>query len=313
MKGIAVALLTALVAAVGAGGASAAPAAYRWVDDDGVVNYSDRAPQPRAASPTRHSREAIDELLSLSGLRRQAVAITARIRAEFHQQHGRLTPQDLERAERITAARMRTDAVYGLIADGVGKRADAAKMAAALAWFRSSPGRRITEREVAFSRSGDVEQEIARYVGRLEGSPPGRERVALLQRLDAAGRASETSLDVSLAVVRSLASTLEPHLPAERRLGPRQLESRLRAAREEALGQVRRLSFLAMLFVYRDVSDGDLEAYARFAESEAGQWYVDAVSGAFVDAVAVVVRGAAAELLQAVPPRRWLQAGETRL
>ncbi|OGL02427.1 MAG: hypothetical protein A3E31_10405 [Candidatus Rokubacteria bacterium RIFCSPHIGHO2_12_FULL_73_22] len=317
-------LLIALGAGLLAGGTPADAATYRWVDDNGVVTYSDRPPQPREAPPAPAAasaadatapgavaadRATIDELLDVSGLKRQLAPITTRIRSEFHAQHGQLAARDLARAEQITARHVRTETVYGLIAEGVGKRSDAAKLAAALAWYRSPVGRRITELEVAFSRSSGTEREIERYVGRLQQSPPARERLALVQRLDAAGRATETSLDVSIAIIRSLASAVDPYLPAERRLSRSQLESRIRQVRAQVFEQVRRLSFVMMLFIYRDVSDADLARYVAFAESEPGQWYVSAVSGAFVDAVGGIARGAATDLVRAVPPERWQQGG----
>jgi len=322
------ALLLVLGAGLLVGGAPADAATYRWVDENGVVTYSDRPPQPRAAPPAPDTpaadtpapdaaapgvvageRAAVDALLDISGLKRQLAAITTRIRNEFHQQHGQLTAQDFAQAEQIAARHVRTESVYGLIAAGVGKRADATKLEAALAWYRSPLGRRITEIEVAFSVSRSVERELERYVGRLQARPPERERVALVARLDAAGRATETSLDVSMAIIRSLASAVDPYLPAERRLGPSQLESRIREVRAQAFEQVRRVSLVMMLFLYRDVPDADLARYVRFAESEAGQWYVSAVSRAFVDAVGAVARGAATDLVKAVPPKRWQQQG----
>ena len=314
-------LLIVLGAGLLAGGAPADAATYRWVDENGVVTYSDRPPQPREAPPAPDTpaadtpgavagdRAAIDALLDVSGLKRQLAGITTRIRTEFHQQHGQLTAQDFAQAEQIAARHVRSESVYGLIAEGVGKRADATKLQAALGWYRSPLGRRITEIEVAFSTSGGVEREIERYIGRLRQRPPERERVALVARLDAAGRATETSLDVSMAIIRSLAAAVDPYLPAERRLGRSQLESRIREVRAQAFEQVRRLSLVMMLFLYRDVPDADLARYVRFAESEAGQWYVSAVSRAFVDAVGAVARGAATDLVRAVPPQRWQQQG----
>jgi len=293
------------------------------VSRDGVVIYSDRPPQPGdlpkaepggAAAPAAPSagREAVDDLLARSGFRDQVVAIAGRLRAEFHRRHGHLVPPDMRLAHEISSARLRPEAFYEALVVELATRIDEERMADALTWFDSPAGRKIArlEREAAHARDGA--EELGRFVARLRAEPPRPERVALAQRLDAAGRATETSIEASLSLLRSLAVAVSPYLPLGQGGAPGEVEGLIQRVRAQALSQTRQMSWVMMLFAYRQLSDPELTQYVEFAESGPGQWYLDAVGRSFVEAVGAVTRGAASELVEAVPPVRWHPAPERR-
>ena len=56
-----------------------------------------------------------------------------------------------------------------------------------------------------------------------------------------------------------------------------------------------------MLSAYRSLSEQELEQYAQFVESEAGQWYMSVMNNTLVTAVDVAAEATAAELVTAVP------------
>jgi hypothetical protein len=245
-------------------------------------------PAARVERPSEATSAAVDELLEVSALRAHLDAIAGGIRAQL--QTGGLGARDRALVERIAARHFDAEMLYARLRVEVGRNVETGRLDAALAWYRSPLGRRITRHEVAAIAGGRA------------GAPvPSEARIELVQRLDERGGASETALDVAMALARSLARAAEPLRPAHLRLTPDQLEDRLARARTEALAPIRITCLGNMLFAYRELSDDELAEYVRFVESPAGQWYAATLNQALVDAASVAAELAAVELLTLVP------------
>ena len=128
---------------------------------------------------------------------------------------------------------------------------------------------------------------------------PGR--LALVERLDAGLGASETTVDVTVAIVLSLVRAFQPTLPALETLSRGQLDEQVALARNRTLARLRPAYIAAMLVAYRNLSDAELAEYLRFVESKAGQWYLSQTNSALLRAVEVAAGATAAELATALP------------
>ena len=150
---------------------------------------------------------------------------------------------------------------------------------AALAWFRSPLARRVValERE-ALEPARASEFEV--FAAGLVANRPSEWRLSLLARLDAAGLATETSLDLALAVLGSLARARDPQAP------PARIAQGLLELRDRMSWRVRQATLLGMLFAYRGLADEELERLVGFVESDAGQWFVNATSEVIVGGLA---------------------------
>jgi len=135
----------------------------------------------------------------------------------------------------------------------------------------------------------------------IERKQASYERIALVERLDAVGGASETTVDVTLSIVRSLTRAFQPVLPASARVSSAQLEEQIATARSRTLEQIRGACLVSMLLAYRSLTDQELAEYVRFAESEAGHWYMSVMNSALLAAVDVAAAATASELATAVP------------
>lgn len=274
------AVIAALVVSVGL--AAAAPGPVR---DTGV-------PTSRAERPAAATTASADELLELSGLPVQLAAISAGIRAHLLGTHGRLGAADRAIIDRIAARHFSPEMLYVRMRLDFERRVEPARLESALAWYRSPLGRRITRAEIAAIASSG-EGVVIPW--------PSDARLEAVRRLDASGGASETAVDVTLAILRSLTRALEPFRPAHLRQSADQLEDRLARVRTEALTPIRIACLQGMLFAYRNLADAELDEYVRFMESATGQWYASAMNGALVGAVSVAAELAAAELVALLP------------
>ena len=254
---------------------------------DAGATYSD--------SPSPAELRALDHLLERSGLKGQLETLSAGVRAQFLR--GQLRDQDRITIDRIVLAHFNAEVLYSRVALELARDVDAAKLAEALAWYDSPLGRRVTAVELAARFAGERNASAA-----PEADRPSAGRVALVERLDAGLGASETTVDITVAVVRSLVEALQPSLPALANLSRSQLDEQLAVARNRTLAVFKPAYIAGMLVAYQSLSDAELAAYLRFVESEAGRWYMSQTNRALLRAIEVAARATAAELTPALPP-----------
>ncbi len=253
-------------------------------------SHEEPGPAARLERPSQSTTVTADELLELSGLRAQLVALEVGIRAQLLTARPGLSPEDRAVIERIVARHFDAGVLYTRIRLAFTRDLMASDLNRALAWFRSPLGRRITRSEVDAINAP------------REAPPwPSERRIELVQRLDERGGASETMLEVAVNLVRSLDRAAAPFRPAHLHLTAEQLESRLARTRTEVLAPIRMTCIQNMLFAYRGLDDAELARYLVFVESLAGQWYVTRMNAALIDAVGASADLAAVELVTLVP------------
>jgi hypothetical protein len=280
------AILAVLGTAFLAWGAPAAAAVSR-PDDSRAVTSSDRQSEIDGG--------ALDTLLERSGLKVQLESLSAGVRVQFLLGRGRLSGDDRLTIDRIVSGRFSAAALYARIRLEFEQNLESAKLAKALEWYDSPLGQRITGLELAslVSDGGQTPD--------FENDRPSERRLDLIRRLDTGGGASDTTVDVTMAIVRSLTRAFQPGLPAVARLSRGQLEHELTQVRSLTLERIRRACLLNMLTAYRDLTDQELEQYVRFVESEGGQWYMSVMNGTLLIAVDAAAEATATELAAAVP------------
>ena len=289
--------------------ASGSAGSYRWVDRDGNVTHSDRPPRPEDVAPEGHP--SVERLLDATGLKHQARLVAFQTRETLHGNLGGQDAADRERVGAITGRHLHPDAFYGLLRSEFSRHVDEARLNETLAWYGTPIGRRVAVAEVRHYAS-DHRRELEEFIAGLVANRPSPARLALLGRLDAAAGATEGSLDLFVAINRSILRVVAPFLPVGQRLGAGQLESQARQIRLHLQEALKQLNLVTMLFLYQGLTDDELRGYIEFMESEAGAWYGAAARRAIVATVATAVERTAAELVRVVPPERWVGGGLTR-
>jgi len=258
-----------------------------------------RAADSSAATGSERRSEtdarALDTLLERSGLKVQLESLSAGVRVQFLLGQGRLSGEDRLTIDRIVSQRFSAGSLYARMRLEFEKNLESARLAKALEWYDSPLGKRITGLELAslIPDGGPAPD--------FENVRPSERRLDLLRRLDSGGGASDTTVDVTMAIVGSLTRAFQPALPAVARLSRGQLEHELTQVRNLTLERIRRACLLNMLSAYRDLTDDELEQYVRFVESEGGQWYMSVMNGTLLIAVDAAAEATATELAAAVP------------
>ncbi len=123
------------------------------------------------------------------------------------------------------------------------------------------------------------------YVHQLGNEPAPASRLALIERLDQANRASDFSVDIQTSLFKAVFSAVDPIMEPEMRLGEGELERMVGEIRESLGEDIRNRTQASYLYAFRDVPDSDLETYVRLCESEPHRWAIQLLGNAMISAL----------------------------
>jgi len=273
---------------------------YRWVNEQGIVTYSDQPPQVR---PVEGEREAlIGEALEISGTKKSLETIPAHIRAQFEARQTPLKPEEKARVVKILGDAFRPDVLYGAVRGAFRTNYDPQRMNFVIGQLRTPLFRKIAALEVAASEPG-ARQDLERFTIGLQGDIPQPARVALVQRYEASMRSAELQIEMGVVAFRAVTRSLEPVLPSEKRLTAREADSAERSLRAQQDGLVR-AALVRWLYTFRSLTDEELAEYVAFAETDAGRWFVATQRKGLLDAMRTAMDAAARQMAAAFPAKR---------
>ncbi|HCN64663.1 MAG TPA: hypothetical protein DIT33_14895 [Pseudomonas sp.] len=151
----------------------------------------------------------------------------------------------------------------------------------ALAFFQTELGRKIVAAELLATRRDQLAKH-AQGLPRVEASAT---RQLLINHLSNALPASEAGAEVTLAIAGVAADSLSAMIPGL--LGSTQVQGALNGQRQRLMEQIAGELDNTLLYVYRDLSDPELEEFVTFAESPDGKTYYLAALAAIRAGLAV--------------------------
>ena len=151
----------------------------------------------------------------------------------------------------------------------------------ALRFFQSPLGRKIINAEVLATQR----EQLAQYANGVPRSQAGATRRQLIGQLAQALPATEAGAEVSLALASVAADSLSQMLPGL--LGGGQAQTMLDNQRQRLMEQVASDLDNSLLFVYRELSEPELQAFVSFAQSNDGKAYYQAALAALRAGLAV--------------------------
>ncbi|BBT14245.1 hypothetical protein WP8S17C03_02940 [Metapseudomonas otitidis] len=151
----------------------------------------------------------------------------------------------------------------------------------ALAFFQSPLGRKVTAAEVLATRRDQLAKN-ANGLPRMEASAT---RQLQVRHLAQALPAREAGAEVSLALAGVAADSLSQMLPGL--LGGGQAQGMLDGQRQRLMEQIGNDLDNTLLYVYRGLSDPEMEEFVTFAESREGRAYYQAALAAVRASLAV--------------------------
>jgi len=281
-------------------GALAEAKTYRWVNDQGVVVYSDQPPQVRPGDKERDA--LIAEALEISGTKKALETIPAQIRAQYDARQSPVRPEDKARVIRILTDAFRPDVLYSAVRSAFRSNFDAQRMDVVMDKLRSPLFRKIAALELAAGEPG-ARQDLERFAMGLQSDIPPPARVALIQRHEAVMRSADLQIEMAIIASQAVSRSLEPVLtPAQRPTG-RESDAAERKLRSQQ-DPLTRAALVRWLYTYRALTSEELATYVEFGESDAGRWFAATQRKGLLDAMRAAMDTAARHMASAFPAKR---------
>lgn len=151
----------------------------------------------------------------------------------------------------------------------------------ALQFFQSPLGRKIVTAELTATRP----DQLAKNAQGLPKMQVSDNRLLIIGHLTNALPAKEAGAEVSLAIAGVAADSLSSMIPGL--MGGGSTQGMLEGQRQRLMAQIANDMSNTLLYVYRDLSDSELEEFSTFAESTEGQAYYQAALAAIRAGLAV--------------------------
>ena len=253
----------------------------------------------RPAAGVDDRTKLADEALTLDGTKAATPRVVKLLQATLTRSLSS-GPDDELRFAPIIAASLRADSFYTAVVARVANGYDRERLTRTISWLRQPLAQKFVqlERDAIDAPPEDVE----RHARDSAASADHAERVALMARLERAEGMARFQADVFSALKRGSVKVTNRLVTPERRITPEEIERDRRAILATAEATIPN----EMLFTYRRASIAELQQYVRFEESAEGQWYLDLVRVAILDAVETGAERATETLvkalLQGLPP-----------
>ena len=153
-----------------------------------------------------------------------------------------------------------------------------------LNWLDSPLGKKCTRLEDAAS-TPEIFSDVQKFAARLKHAPPADRRLNILRRLDAAVKATETNVEIAMNTQLAVAYAVVQSLPREQQGSLKDIAAQLKKNRPQIEAVMKSQTLLFGLYIYRDLTNAELEKYIRFAVSPSGIKYHSATISGFKKAL----------------------------
>jgi len=149
----------------------------------------------------------------------------------------------------------------------------------ALKWLDSPLGEKCTRLEEAAS-TPETLSKVQKFAAQLQQTPPPANRLDILRRLDAAVKATETNVEITMNAQLAVAFAIVKSLPLEQQGPLEDITAQLEKNRPQVEAVMKSQTLLFALYTYQNLTNAELEKYIQFATSPAGtRYHVATISG----------------------------------
>ena len=188
---------------------------------------------------------------------------------QFEQSRSALTPAQYASIVAAFSRVFDPNALLQEISTAVARDLEAADRKAAVAFYRSLVGQKISAAQVASATGGKALYEM--YRTQLQTRPPLPHRVVWLNKIDRALGATELSAEIANMSAVATATALDALLPPDERLGEAIIRQQVALLRPQMMAAVHTEMNIWLLFTYRSLVDPELRYFLDFLESESGK------------------------------------------
>jgi len=226
----------------------------------------------------------LDKVLELSNIKKQIESMPARIGEEYAQYKERIPANMYEPGSKIMTESFSAQDIYFSVVEyfKANYRRD---YLFEIKEFMGSPlCEKISGLEQKASGSKALE-EMKDFAKSLGETPPAKERSELIKKLDEAVGATSMQIETVITMYKGINLAIDPVVTEDKRLTPGELELVTSQMRQELKNMLKNVISISFLYAYQSLSDDELKQYVNFWSSDAGKWFNETSSKAFMTAM----------------------------
>jgi hypothetical protein len=151
-----------------------------------------------------------------------------------------------------------------------------------LSWLKAPVGQKMTKFEIYANSPEGIKR--ARPFS-AEYQKIGEDRKKLLIRFEKALRATDMNIEVVSVSLLEMLMAMQSQVDGKNRMSPGEIDAIVGNVRDMPRDQLKSNVLVSLAFVYRDLTDEELESAIKFYEAPAGKWYTETSIRAITSAI----------------------------
>lgn len=225
-------------------------------------------------------RALASEVMRVSGLEQQLGQTTRSINDSLKkaEESGKATPEQREIGAVMLEA-FGTESILASVGKQLADQLNEGELQKVLSWYEGNPGQKLIRLE---NQLADPEKakELVEFAKQTEQNPIPEARQSLYKKIDKATLTTETTVDMQLNSRVAMVKAMNKTAKSEKKLTDAEINEKIESQRPKAMEFMQQINLIKFGYLFKDVSDSDVEAYAKFAESDVGRKYFKARSKA---------------------------------
>lgn len=240
----------------------------------------------------------IEKVLYLSGVKKQIEGIEPMVNAQFAQFRERTNPEVYAKISLAITQAYHKKALYSDIFEYFKSHFNEERLSEILEWYLTPLSKKITKLEIRASTPEGM-WEMNQFATQLVFSPPSRETIELMQRLDEATNASDLVIEIYLTTNREMLEAINSIVPPSKRLADNELENIVTNITKQVQPSLKYTTLITCLYTYRSLSEEEIIKYTDFYRTDNGKWLVKTMNDAFLNVVGNAAKKVSKELITA--------------
>lgn len=225
-------------------------------------------------------RALASEVMRVSGLEQQLGQTTRSINDSLKkaEESGKATPEQREIGAVMLEA-FGTETILATVGKRLADQLNEGELRKVLSWYEEDPGQKMIRLE---NQLADPEKakELVEFAKQAEQNPIPAARQSLYKKIDKATLTTETTVDMQLNSRVAMVKAMNKTAKSEKKLTDAEINEKIESQRPKAMEFMQQINLIKFGYLFKDVSDSDVAAYVKFAESDVGRKYFKARSEA---------------------------------
>ncbi len=225
-------------------------------------------------------RALASEVMRVSGLEQQLGQTTRSIKDSLKkaEESGKATPEQREIGAVMLEA-FGTETILATVGKQLADQLNEGELRKVLSWYEGDPGQKLIRLE---NQLADPEKakDLVEFAKQAEQNPIPEARQSLYKKIDKATLTTETTVDMQLNSRVAMVKAMNKTAKSEKKLTDAEINEKIESQRPKAMEFMQQINLIKFGYLFKDVSDSDVAAYVKFAESDVGRKYFKARSKA---------------------------------